>query len=215
MNAADKIRAMAAEAEVRAAEADEAHITIRRLMDALDAEDRADPMGDLDGREHHRRAAERLYRLGQASAITRATAARFLRAEANAIEAAQDMGLPVEAIREMDARARLLRAAADELDGGAPPLTPEQLEKLIERLPTERQAEARLMLDARKRADEIEAEAAKYTRQPDFEDAVRFAREAHEDIDRARGERSRAERRIDAAAWLLIAQRMLAREAGR
>jgi hypothetical protein len=119
------------------------------------------------GREHWSRAAERLYRLGQATILTRATAASFLRSEANGIETAQDMSLPVEAIREMDARARLLRAAADELDGA------------------------------------IEAEAAKHVRPLDFEDAIRLVREAHEDIDRAFGDTSRAKRRVDAAAWLL------------
>lgn len=68
---------------------------------------------------------------------------------------------------------------------------------------------------AEQRADEIEAEIVKHGCARSFEDAIRFAREAREDalwpVDEAR----QAQGRLDAAAWLIVAGRMLVREASR
>jgi hypothetical protein len=70
---------------------------------------------------------------------------------------------------------------------------------------------------AEARADEIEAEIAKHGCARGFEDALRFAREAWNDVQwlvgKDRGREARL--RLDAAAWLVVAQRMLARDAGR
>jgi hypothetical protein len=81
-----------------------------------------------------------------ATTLTRATVGPWLRAEADHLDAAQDMGLPVDAIEEMSARAKLLRAAADDLDGGvkASVLTEEQIDTLLKARPSWRAREGEL-----------------------------------------------------------------------
>jgi hypothetical protein len=62
-------------------------------------------------------------------------------------------------------------------------------------------------------ADEIEAQRRQVALTVD--DALRWAREHYESVGRGMTADSKAKRRINAGAWLLVAQRMIAREADR
>jgi hypothetical protein len=139
--------------------------------------------------------------------------ADHLRTEADAIDAGQDMGLPVAAIESMNARATLLRLAADEIDGGrpAPPITPDDLDRLAAILPSRLRRETHLMAEGHRRAERIEADAKTHAMVLTVTDALRRAREANEDIRRV--PEKREEYRASAAAWMLVALRLLAKGA--
>lgn len=133
----------------------------------------------------------------------RPTRVELLAERAEALAHLADDGSAIGLVEAIKRRELSLRNALDDATTRTAELFTKAAEEIAEKTPVEH------------RGDEIEAEAARRGRALSFEDMTRFAWEAYDNAGRAASIRTRQDEMLDAAAWLLVAQRQLAREAAR